>query len=307
LNEYLYTYAEELPNEDKSKLNIANSIWFRDDSRLLVEADFLQKNADYYNASAYRSAFDAQAVKDINNWVKSNTDGMIDTIIDEIHDDVMLVLINAVEFDAEWETNYDDYYIGRGDFTDINGNIQNVDFMHSNEFKYLDDGKATGFIKPYYGNHYSFAALLPNDDISIESYIQSLTGSGFVNTIKNAEEAVVYASMPKFEYEYDIIMNEALINLGMPDAFDGRKANFKRMAKTKENIFIGEVLHKTYISVDKLGTKAGAATAVFAVNGSAAPPADPKTVRLDRPFVYAIIDNATNLPVFIGTLMMIND
>lgn len=303
LNEYLYAYVKGLPNKENSKLSIANSIWFRNDNnRLRVEDLFLQKNADYYNAYAYKSAFDAQIVQEINDWVTENTDGMIDKIIDEINDDVMLYLINAVVFDAEWQEVYNEYNIQESDFTDINGKTQKVDFMHSNESKYLDDGKATGFMKPYAGNHYSFAALLPNEDISIETYIESLTGSSFINTIKNAADTTVYASMPKFEYEYEIKMNEALKILGMSDAFDSVKANFKRMAKSKDNIYIGEVLHKTYISVDELGTKAGAVTKVEMLAGSAAP-LDPKNVRLDRPFVYAIIDNATNLPIFIGTVM----
>jgi len=305
LNEYLYRYIKGLQSESKSKLGVANSIWFRDEKdRLRVESDFLQKNADYYNAAAYKSAFDVQTVKDINNWVKSNTDGMIDKIIDEINDSAMLYLINAVVFDAEWQIVYYKENVRKGDFTDINGKTQNVDFMHSNEFQYIDDGKATGFIKPYYGNHYSFAALLPGDDVSIESYIESLTGTDFINAIKNAENTTVYASMPKFEYEYEIQMNEALKVLGIPDAFDAEKADFKKMATSSDgNIYIGEVLHKTYISVDELGTKAGAVTSVMMNAGGM--PFEPKTVRLDRPFVYAIIDNATNLPVFIGTVMTV--
>ena len=304
LNEYLYLYVKELPSEEKSKLSIANSIWFRDDKdRLSVKADFLQKNADYYNAYAYKSAFDEQTMQDINNWVKSNTDGMIEKILDEIKDSSMLYLINAVVFDAEWQKPYDKKYdVKESNFTDINGTKQNADFMHSTEYTYLDDGKATGFIKPYVNNSYSFAALLPNEGIAIEEYIASLTGTGFINTIKNAENTTVYASMPKFEYEYEIQMNNALKVLGMPDAFDGEKADFKKMAASSDgNIYIGEVLHKTYISVDELGTKAGAVTSVMMEAGGM--PLEPKTVRLDKPFVYVIIDNATNLPIFIGTLM----
>ena len=82
LNEYLYSYVESLPSTKKVKLSIANSIWFRDDeNRLQVEPDFLQTNADYYRAAAYKAAFDQQTLKDINSWVKDNTDGMIDKIL----------------------------------------------------------------------------------------------------------------------------------------------------------------------------------------------------------------------------------
>jgi serpin B len=87
-------------------------------------------------------------------------------------------------------------------------------------------------------------------------------------------------------------------------AFDVFEADFSRMASSSyENIFIDEVLHKTFISVDELGTRAGAVTMVAAAGGGAAQ--DPKVVRLDRPFVFAIIDTATNLPLFIGTLLTV--
>ena len=122
--------------------------------------------------------------------------------------------------------------------------------------------------------------------------------------MKNAESAVVYASMPKFGYEYGIEMNDALKALGMPDAFDEKKADFSKMASSSDgNLYIGGVVHKTFISVTERGTRAGAATKVAMAAGGA--PMEPKYVRLDRPFVFAIIDNATKLPVFIGTLMSV--
>ena len=224
----------------------------------------------------------------------------------EIDDDLMLILLNAVMFDAEWQSVYYTNNVRDGEFTDISGTVQNVDFMHSTEGRYLDDGMVTGFIKPYSGGAYSFAALLPNEGVSIEDYIGSLTGGGFLETIGSAQRATVIASMPKFEYEYEIKMNDALIALGIPDAFNDIKADFTKMGTSKDgNLFISLVLHKTFISVDELGTKAGAVTMVAAVPASAPNPEEQKVVRLDRPFVYAIIDNATNLPIFIGTLMTV--
>ena len=310
LNEYLYSYVNNLPNKDKSKLNIANSIWFRDDGDVLhVEADFLQSNADYYDASAYRAPFDASTVSDINNWVKVKTNGMIDTIIEgEIDELAMLFLINAVMFDAEWQNVYYKTDVREGEFTDITGNKRLVDFMHSGESLYLDDGMATGFIKPYANGGYSFAALLPNEGISIDEYIESLTGGKLLGTLNNAERAVVIASMPKFEYDYDLQMNDVLIALGIPTAFDMDNADFHKMATVtvgNKNLYISKVVHKTYISVDELGTKAGAVTKVEIAAGGSSGPTDIKVVNLDRPFVYALIDNATNLPVFIGTLVTV--
>ena len=308
LNEYLYRYVQNIPNTEKSKLNIANSIWFRDDGESLqVQPEFLQRNADYFGAAAFSSAFDAQTVRDINSWVKTNTDGMIDQILDEINDE-LLFLINAVMFDAEWQNVYYAHDIREGEFTNFAGEVEKADFMHSRESRFLDDGLAVGFVKPYAGGKYSFAALLPNAGISLAEYIESLTGERFLNTLNNAQQAIVQASMPKFEYEYEIEMKDALRVMGITHAFDENTADFSQMATTElgnGNIYISKVLHKTFISLDELGTKAGAATLVATAPGSAPNPEVPKIVRLDRPFVYAIIDNAANLPIFIGTVVTV--
>lgn len=307
LNEYLYTYAKNLPSEEKSKFSIANSIWFKDN--LVVEIDFLQTNADYYNAAAYKSAFDDQTIKDINNWVNKNTDGMIDKIIDEIDRDTVMYLINAIVFDAEWKEIYEKNNINSGKFTSIDGKKRNVEFMSSTENSYFSDKKVTGFKKPYAGGNYSFVALLPNEDVKINDYISSLTGEYFLNLLKNEENTSVRALLPKFSYDYKIKMNDALKKLGMPEAFSEAKADFTKIEKPEKrivegNIFIDEVLHKTFISVDERGTKAGAVTKVELNKESCV---EGKVVNLDRPFVYAIIDNKTDLPIFIGTVMDIEE
>ena len=172
--------------------------------------------------------------------------------------------------------------------------------MYSAERLYLDDGKAIGFIKPY-RNGYSFVALLPNGDISLSDYVASMTGKSFIDTIKSAKDVPVETAIPKFSYDYDIEMSGALKALGMTLPFDSIKADFSALGSSDSgNIFISRVLHKAYIAVDEKGTKAGAATA-----------ADIKvtsdigglySVTLDRPFVYAVIDDACGLPVFIGAV-----
>ena len=304
LNEYLYSYINGLSSTENAMLRIANSIWLRDDESLRVEPAFLQTNADFYRAQILSAAFDGQTVDEINAWVDKHTDGMIDRIIEEITDDHMLFLINAIAFDAEWARIYNESNIREGEFTNIHGSPQRVEFMHSTEFMFLDDGMATGFVKPYAGGAYSFVALLPNEGITVEAYIESLTGSGFLNILENTQFTEVHTSMPKFEFEYEISMIAALNELGVHDAFD-TGADFSRMGTSSlGNLFIDEVLHKTFISVDARGTRAGAATVVEIVPESA-PMEEPKMVRLNRPFVFAIVDNATNLPLFIGTVLMI--
>ncbi len=299
LNEYLYSYIKALPSEKTAKLNIANSIWFRDNG-FTAEKAFLQKNADYYGAAAYKSAFDEKTLRDINNWVKKNTDGMIEKIIDDLAPDAVMYLINTVLFDAEWENIYKKDEIRDGTFTALDGTKRTVSMMYSEEHRYLDDGKATGFIKPY-KNGYSLVALLPNGDISLGDYVASMSGKAFIDTVKNAKDVPVETAIPKFSYDYDTEMSGALKALGMTNPFEPSKADFSALgASDSGNIFISRVLHKAYIAVDEKGTKAGAATAVETILMSNT--AGIYRVTLDRPFVYAIIDDATGLPIFIGTV-----
>lgn len=303
LNEYLYSYVNNLPSAEKYKLQIANSIWFRDDEgRLQVEKDFLQKNADYYGAQAYKAAFDDQTLKDINNWVKDHTDRMIDSILDQIDEDAVMYLINALVFDAEWQHVYDKSDVYKGKFTNIGGTEKQVDMMHSEETVYLQDENAIGFMKPYSGSKYNFAVLLPNEGVDIYEYIAGLTGEELMETLSTPQLGMVMTTLPKFSYEYELTMNDVLKELGMPSAFSGDTADFSKMAhSSRGNIYIGDVLHKTFISVDELGTKAGAVTKVQ-MNDESAPMSE-WVVTLNRPFVYMIIDNETNLPVFIGTVL----
>lgn len=303
LNNYLYSYMKNLPSEAKAKLNIANSIWFRDNEKeFTAKSDFLQRNADYYKASIYKSDFDSpDTVKDINKWVENKTNGMIDNIVDRIDKSTVMYLINAIAFEGEWETIYKKSQIFKGDFTDIKGNKKSMDFMSSDEGLYLEDNKTTGFIKPYAGNKHSFAALLPKENININDYISSLNGESFLKLLKDASNESVQATIPKFSYEYGVSLNEALIDMGVKEAFKPSAANFSKLGNSPlGNIYIGDVLHKTFIAVDEKGTKAGAVTKVEMKVESAM---NHKTVILNRPFVYAIIDNQTNLPVFIGTVI----
>lgn len=306
LNSYLHTYTANLESTDAAKLEIANSIWFKDDESLTFEETFLQTNADYYDAALYEAPFDTQTLEDINNWVDQNTDGHIDRILNEIPEKAIMYLINAIAFDATWETPYESASTHEGTFTAVDGSEQNVTMMSSTESRYLDDGDATGFIKPYADGQYSFVALLPHEDIPIEDYVSSLTGQRFLDTIEHAENTAVKTTMPKFAADYSLEMSDVLKSLGMTDAFDASGADFSRLGQGSdaENIFISRVLHKTYILVDEEGTEAAAVTGIE-ISTTSAPMEPELSVTLDRPFVYAIIDNDTGLPLFIGTEMNI--
>lgn len=304
LCDYLQAYNKNLPSAEKYKLHVANSIWVKDDEGFTVQPDFLQANANRFNADVYTAPFDGSTLKDINKWVSRNTDKMIPEILDEIPEDAVMYLINALAFDAEWHSIYKDYQVRDGFFTREDGTRQETELMYSIEYTYLRDTRAQGFLKYYNDAKYAFAALLPDEGISLEDYVASLTGEGLYELLSNPERPDVRTAIPKFEAEYSVLLNDILENLGMKDAFDSGIADFSGLGTSLNgNLYISRVIHKTYIAVDEKGTKAGAATVVEVNTESAImEPAEVKTVYLDRPFVYMIIDCEEKLPVFIGTV-----
>ena len=305
LNGYLHSYEDELAEGSVYyKVSIANSIWYNENFKN-VNREFLQKNADYYNAELYQRKFDNGAVKEINKWAEKKTDGMIPELLNSIPHDNMMYLINALCFDAEWVNVYRDINVKEGDFTKEDGTKQKAQFMCSTEYQFIEDDYATGFIKPYKGKKYAFVALLPNQGVSIADYIDSLDASRFTEMIANVSlEYEVSAKLPKFSLDYSINLKDVLKKMGIRDAFDINQADFSNMAAPlDEPLFISGVLHKTFIQVDEKGTKAGAITKVDA--SEAAFPREIKEVFLDRPFIYMIIDIDSNVPLFIGTMMEI--
>ena len=307
LNLYLYSYINSLPQGEKYKLSVANSIWFTDDDRFTVNQDFLQTNADYYGADIYKTPFDKQTLKDINNWVKNETDNMIPKVLEDIPDAAIMYLINALAFEAEWTEIYEKNQVRDKTFTKEDGTKQDVELMYSTEGKYLEDENATGFVKYYKERKYAFVALLPNEGVTVSEYVNSLDGASLAALLANAESRSVETAIPKFESEYDIEMSSILEAMGMSNAFNVTFADFTGIGDSTEGgIYISKVIHKTYIQVGEKGTKAGAVTAIEMNDGSAGPPDEIKQVYLDRPFVYMLIDCETNTPFFIGTVMDVN-
>lgn len=303
LNACVRALAEELPEEKDCAVGLANAIWLRDAPDLTVEPDFLQTNAGWYGAGAYRADFDASTVEDINGWVRRHTGGMIDGILTDIPEDAMLYLVNAVSFDAEWAEPYRDTQVREGTFTAADGASRTVDFLYGAEYRYLTDQDAQGFCKPYAGGRYAFLALLPEEGVSIGDYVAGLTGERLAAALAGASEGEVLTAIPKFQAENSLELAGALRAMGMEDAFDPFQADFSAMGRYGgQPLYISRVLHKTKLAVDERGTKAGAAAAVEMDAGGAAP-GELKEVYLDRPFVYGLIDLETGAPLFLGALL----
>lgn len=309
LNIFLRDFRGALPRGDKYKLSLANALWLTADKRFNAEKDFLQTNADYYEAGVYRASFDAVALKEINDWVERNTDGMVKNILDRIDEGAVMYLVNALAFDAEWQETYEDFQVREEVFTREDKSVTKAELMYSGESLYMEGEKASGFLKYYADGKYAFAALLPHEGVSIQEYVDSLTGEELRKMLTRPREVNVQAAIPRFQSEYSIDLKEALQEMGMREAFDENSADFMALGYSDEgNVYISRVVHKTFIAIDTKGTRAGAATVVEMEDGCVAiEPEEPKIVYLNRPFVYMLIDCETKLPVFLGTVVDVRE
>ena len=303
LNAFLHDYLDTLTGEEGGMLHAANSIWFTDDPAFTVQEDFLQTNADYYGAELYRLPMNDAACGKINRWVKEQTVGMIPEIVKELPEDTIMCLVNALAFEAEWPEPYEKNQIREEAFTTRSGELVNTDFMYGEDHLYLENQWCRGFLKPYRGGRYAFGALLPEEGTTVAELVEKLDGEGLCALLVDPEEVPVHTVIPKFETEYSTELSELLKEMGMPLAFDPERAQLGGLGKYEGgNLYVDQVLHKTFLSMGEKGTRAGAATAVV-VNAEAAPDEqEPKEVRLDRPFLYMLVDLENQLPFFLGTM-----
>lgn len=294
LNAYMRAYCDFLSAGDE--LKIANSVWT--DSSAEAKRAFLQKAVDSYSAQLFSAPLsDPKTVESINSWVKKNTDGMIPKIIEKADRYAVMMLVNAIAFDAKWETPYKRSDIGELEFTSYSGSKKKTDFMCSTENVYLKDGGAVGFMKPYKNGRFAFAALLPDENTGIDDYVASLSGDKLMKIFSSAKRGnEVNVKMPKFRAEYSAQLIDTLKKMGVKDAFDSKTADFSSLIENRD-AYIATVVHKTFIEVDENGTRAAASTLVGADTMSLM---EPYSVFLNRPFVYMIVDTETNLPLFIG-------
>lgn len=294
LNAYMRAYCDFLTESDE--LKIANSVWT--DSGAEAKRAFLQKAVDSYSAQLFSAPLsDPKTVESINSWVKKNTDGMIPKIIEKADRYAVMMLVNAIAFDAKWETPYKRSDIERLEFTSYSGSKKKTDFMCSTENIYLKDGGAVGFMKPYKNGRFAFAALLPDENTGIDDYVASLSGDKLMKIFSSAKRGnEVNVKMPKFRAEYSTQLIDTLKKMGVKDAFDNKTADFSSLVENRD-AYIATVVHKTFIEVDEKGTRAAASTLVGADTMSLM---EPYSVCLNRPFVYMIVDTETNLPLFIG-------
>ncbi len=300
INKGLYALLNGFTSSENCKLDIANSVWFKDDNILKIQESYLQEIADWYESEIYKAPFDKQTLEDVNNWSSNKTKGLIDKILDYILDNDEAFILNAVLFDAKWRDEYTSKDIlNNYKFNNIDKTTTTVTMLKSEEHVVFMGTDYIGTKKDYDGQKYSFVVLLPNEDVDFYEFVNFLDKEKW-NEIMTVDKNPVTVSllMPEFEVKTDMMLNPALQMLGIKDAF-GNKANFGKMAEITPDcdLYLSRVIQRAYVKVDRVGTKAAASTIGAMTNKSAS---NPQTIIVDRPYVYAIIDNDTNCPIFVG-------
>lgn len=291
-------WLSDVHEKSGKELISANSIWLREEDGFTLSEDFVRTNEDDYQAQIQTAPFNEQTLADINAWVSEHTMNRIPKILDSLDAGALMVLLNALTFDAAWQNPYTENDLTDGVFFSADGENQKVTMMSGKEHYYLEDGTTTGFVKDYEDGRYSYVVLLPEKGVSTEEYIASLSGEKLLNLVKNASEETVNTQMPAYKSETFADMSQTLQAMGITDAFSPL-ADFSKMGNLPMNI--SQVLHKTYLKVHSGGTEAAAATAVI-MTKSAKPMQECKEVIVDRPYVMAIMDQKTDAILFLGAV-----
>lgn len=282
--------------DDKVVMKIANSIWIRKGFPVLES--FIKVNHNFYDASTTNLEFNQSAVNIINNWVNTNTNGKIPTILDSISPEEIMFLINAIYFNGKWQIQFDPSKTVNSEFKLTNGQTISVPMMKLKEkFAWSQQNGYKALKMPYGRGKFEMIILLPDEGISLENTISQLDRSkweSLLSSLNNPGEIDVW--LPKFEYSWEINLNQALSDLGMGIAFTDH-ADFTKI-NPDQQLLITKVKHKTYIKVNEEGTEAAAVTSVGI--GITSFPSNPPEFHVTRPFFYVITEEDTGAILFLG-------
>ena len=238
------------------------------------------------------------AKKTINDWVAGNTQNRIKSVIDDkIDASSVMFLINTIYFKSDWRTPFAATDTYDATFHAANGDVAVKMMKKTDGFGYFENADLQAVRLPYSDGRTSMLVLLPK--VGHEAATDTLTA-----TLWNAVLAGVGTGnqqlvlrLPRTNFEFKTELKTPLSDLGMPTAFTDL-ADFTGIS-SDVGLTIGSVIHKTFLAIDEKGTEAAAATSVD-VRTTAMPIEPGLKVTVDRPFVVAIIDDATGLPIFLG-------
>ncbi|MDD3920107.1 MAG: serpin family protein [Eubacteriales bacterium] len=288
-----------------TKTGIANAAWVTKEG-FSPNPAYLEAIAKSFHADVYQADLTEQATIDaINSWVLSKTHGLIPSVLQQPYDEsTLMVLINSLYFKAKWRIPFD--ALGTEDemFALGNGEYERVPFMqmYRTEQQYIHTEQVSGVVLPYDDGNTVFLALKPEQGTAAE-LAQSLTGERLSEYLAGVDLQLVNLFLPKFTVEYGVSMNALLQDMGMTHLFDPTAADLSGMGSSSAgNIYLNQVFQKVKIIVDEEGTEAAAVTVAEPAAACAPNMDEPIEMRFDSPFVYAVINKQSAVPLFIGVM-----
>ena len=292
--------AEDLGSNDTVVVKSANSVWIDDNfSPRNRYVSLLERDFDAFLTTL--NFADPATLHAINNWCSENTEGKITEILDRLDPSNVMVLINALYFNAPWENEFDPAMTSEQTFHGLSKESK-VKLMGQKAF--LPYAEMNGFQMvqlPYEGLRYSMYVILPPEGLDLNKLIPKATETVFNSALDALQMQEVRFFMPRFKVETSMLLNKPLQNMGMKTAFTSA-ADFNAIAEMGP-LVLDQVKQKCYVDVSEKGTEAAAVTAVQIRLTSARPVAKLPVMRVDRPFIFLIADGETQNILFAGKIV----
>lgn len=283
------------------RLHIVNAIWGQAGYDFL--SDFLDVLAENYGAGMrlldFVNATEAARVT-INTWISEQTEGRIEDLIPAgaLTPLTRLVLTNAIYFNAAWAEPFQEEATEDAPFYLLDGGQMMAPLMRQTTSLGYAEGQGYQAVEiPYDGGELAMVVVLPESLDDFEAHLDAPAVEGILDALSYRQVAL---AMPKFEFEAQFSLVEALAAMGMPVAFS-EAADFSGMTGNRD-LMIGDVIHKAFVAVDEAGTEAAAATAVI-MKLTAMEPQEPVQVTVDHPFLFFIRDLQTGAILFVGRVV----
>lgn len=277
---------------------IANSIWYRNTFASAIAPTFISDTKTFFDAQVTALDFNStQAPGTINNWVNTSTNGKITKIIEGIGPNMVMYLINATYFKGAWRDAFDTKRTADGPFTTHTGQQVTTKLMARKGGYRAAVINGTQVVEmPYGGDAFVMTVAMPAFNVNINTFVAGLTPAVWATFTATHPEPGWDLIFPKFKLAWEDQLNDELKAMGMRQAFIGGSADFTRLSPSMgRDLYITDVKQKAFVDVHEEGTEAAAVTSV-GVGVVSLPP----SIRIDRPFVFAIRERLSGTVLFMG-------
>ena len=148
---------------------------------------------------------------------------------------------------------------------------------------------------PFQGGDLSLLVVLP--ETSVDDTLRRFSVHNLRGAMDDMFPSTVNVALPKFTVEYETDLKEVLSTLGLRDLFSSAADLSGFFSGNSPGL--GAATHKAYIDVNEEGSEAAAATAL--VEFRMARPLGPSQFICDRPFLFFIYDNLSDMILFMGS------